>query len=37
LQAFSSLQRSDEEIALLESYASVKSNIVSPKDYQNNH
>nr|CAB3489299.1 unnamed protein product [Digitaria exilis] len=29
LQAFSSLQRSDEEIALLESYASVKSNIVS--------
>ncbi|KAG8088868.1 hypothetical protein GUJ93_ZPchr0011g28524 [Zizania palustris] len=27
LQAFSSLQRSDEEIALLESYASVKSNI----------
>ncbi|GJN07267.1 hypothetical protein PR202_ga25086 [Eleusine coracana subsp. coracana] len=30
---FSSLQRSDEEIALLESYASVKSNIVSPKAY----
>ncbi|XP_051179912.1 uncharacterized protein [Lolium perenne] len=28
LKAFSSLQRSDEEIALLESYASVKSNIV---------
>ncbi|AQK58565.1 Putative RING zinc finger domain superfamily protein [Zea mays] len=28
LQAFSSLQRSDEEIALLESYASVKSNMV---------
>ncbi|EEC67775.1 hypothetical protein OsI_35313 [Oryza sativa Indica Group] len=27
LQAFSSLQRSDEEIALLESYASVKTNI----------
>jgi len=32
LQAFSSLQRSDEEIALLESYASVKSNIVSEAD-----
>jgi len=31
LQAFSSLQRSDEEIALLESYASVKSNIVLGK------
>ncbi|KAL5203603.1 hypothetical protein ABZP36_008474 [Zizania latifolia] len=28
LQSFSSLQRSDEEIALLESYASVKSNII---------
>ncbi|WVZ53999.1 hypothetical protein U9M48_004874 [Paspalum notatum var. saurae] len=31
LQAFSSLQRSDEEIALLESYALVKSNIVLGK------
>ncbi|TVT96816.1 hypothetical protein EJB05_57955 [Eragrostis curvula] len=31
LQAFSSLQRSDEEIALLESYASVKSNIILGK------
>uniref|UniRef100_A0ACD5X3L6 Uncharacterized protein n=1 Tax=Avena sativa TaxID=4498 RepID=A0ACD5X3L6_AVESA len=31
LKAFSSLQRSDEEIALLESYASVKSNIVLGK------
>ncbi|XP_015697791.1 uncharacterized protein LOC102720372 isoform X6 [Oryza brachyantha] len=31
LQAFSSLQRSDEEIALLESYASVKTNIVLGK------
>ncbi|KAM3311561.1 hypothetical protein ACQJBY_031914 [Aegilops geniculata] len=31
LQAFSSLQRSDDEIALLESYASVKSNLVLGK------
>lgn len=31
LQAFSSLQRSDEEIAMLESYASVKSNLVLGK------
>uniref|UniRef100_A0A0D9XPL7 E3 ubiquitin-protein ligase CHFR cysteine rich domain-containing protein n=1 Tax=Leersia perrieri TaxID=77586 RepID=A0A0D9XPL7_9ORYZ len=31
LQSFSSLQRSDEEIALLESYASVKTNIVLGK------
>uniref|UniRef100_A0A453HHA4 RING-type domain-containing protein n=1 Tax=Aegilops tauschii subsp. strangulata TaxID=200361 RepID=A0A453HHA4_AEGTS len=32
LQAFSSLQRSDDEIALLESYASVKSNLLSLMD-----